>query len=86
MHLKQSTIFQCEINAIKKVVEWLHSHCVEKNMKEAVINPEALTIKALQFNVTTYSPVKDTVLSLDTTEQYIRVTINVMRPGFTKNV
>ena len=55
-------------------------------MKEAVINPEALTIKALQFNVTTYSPVKDTVLSLDTTEQYIRVTINVMRPGSTKNV
>ena len=75
-HLEESTIFQCEVYAIKKAAEWLHSNCVTKNIKEAVINCDSqAAIKALQANVTTSTLVKETVFSLNNLAQFIKVTI-----------
>ena len=75
-HLNKSTVFQCEVYAIKKAAEWLHTNYRIKNLKEAVINCDSLAaIKALQSNVTTSTLVKETVDELNTTAQYINLTI-----------
>ena len=73
-HLKKSTIFQCEIYAIKKAAEWLQSHHVAKNINRAVINVDSLgAIKALKSNLTTSKLVKETVETLQLVANSIEI-------------
>ena len=75
LHLKESsTIFQCDVYSIKKTAEWLHSYRVRKN--EAVINVNSqAAIKASQSNVITCLLFKETVESLNTIANSMKVTI-----------
>ena len=80
-HLKElSTLFQCEVYSINKTAEWLHR--VGKN--EAVINVDSqavinidsqAAIKASQSNVINSLLVKETVESLNTRANSMKVTI-----------
>jgi len=75
-HLKDTTIFQCEMYAIKKAAEWLHANYAEKNIKEAVINTDSeSSLHALNACVTTSSSVKETVFMLNMAAQYVKITL-----------
>ena len=86
-NLKESTIFQCEVYAIKKAAEWLQANYVRKNIKEVVINSDCqAAIKALQSNVTTSTLVKETVYELNVISQFIRVIIRWVKAHVDESV
>ena len=75
-HLGQSSVFQCEVYAIKKAAEWLQLNHFPKQINEAVINVDSLAaIKALMSCETTSSLVKETAETLNLIANSIKITI-----------
>ena len=65
-HLKDSTVFQCEMYAINKAALWLLQNCDQRNIMSAVINSDSqASLKALQAKEIKSSLVKETMGNLN---------------------